>query len=460
MTSNTPEPSPFAQRRLLSSRAIVVLAVVAGWWAYGMVRGRDPRGIFGIFRQDTFVLYIVVTAIVIVIGSVIGVDDRVVRRRRKFKAVAILGSLGLMLLLFELLAMLGKVDYRLVFSTDRTTSEGYSPRFRIDRKLIALRYAHDSYQGRVAGDLVDRLNIDTPRRYDVDVRWDQNGFRNASDMSHSEIVMMGDSFLEAALVPFGQIASSVLARELGVSVMNLGHGGYGPQQEWVALKRFGLPARPKIVVWVFYEGNDLVNYHQYRTVMADWDGWLSRQQGYLARSFLPNALEALVRATRPNHSDRSMAIRRAGILQPPSQLAGQTMYFGYQCRPLNKADPLALLGLAKILGQARQACDAQGAKLLLVFAPNKWRVHRSSIIPGKGSELSGWTTNDLPEQLGRIARIKKVALLDATMALRKTAKSGGVVYHLDDAHWNAAGNRSVAIAIADIVRRGGWTDNP
>jgi len=439
---------------------IVVLGALAAFWVYGVLNGNEPNGIFGIFSGYAFVYYVVVSASIVAIGSVVGVKDRTVRRRRKFKAVAAAGSVMLLLVLLELPAMLDIVDYRIVFSNDPASSSYYNPRFRIDRTLIIRRHPHDTYRGRVAGDLVHRLNIDTDRRYDVLVRWDQNGFRNASDMTQAEIVVIGDSFVEAAMAPFEQIASSVLAGELDLSVMNLGTGGYGPQEELAILERFGLPARPRIVIWVFYEGNDLMNYHQYRFVMADWDGWVSKHRSYPARSFLPNALEATARVTRPENTDRSLAISRAGVLKPPSRMQGQTMYFGYQCPPLTRADRSALLGFAHILRKAKRACDAQDAKLLLTFAPNKWRVHLDSITPGPNSELSQWTINDLPDRLGGIARIEGVDFLDLTPPLRAASASGHVTYYLDDAHWNATGNRSAAIAIADVLRRNGWTESP
>ena len=445
---------------VLPIRIIVILSACAALWAYGILNGNDPSGIFGIFSAYAFVYYIVVSAFIVAIGSVAGVEDKAVRRRRKFKMIATAGSVVLVLLLLELPAVLGIVDYRIVFSTDRATSSYYNPRLRFDRTLITRRHPHDTYQGRVAGDLVHRLNIDTDRRYDVLVRWDQNGFRNASDMTRAEVVVIGDSFVEAALVPFEQIASSVLASELELPVMNLGNGGYGLQEELAVLERFGLPARPKVVVWMFYEGNDLRNYHEYRSVMADWDGWVSQQRSYPVRSFLPNALEAAARLTRPENTDRSFAIRRAGVLQHPSKLQGQTMYFGYQCPPLTRADRSALLGFTNILRKAKRACGAQEAKLLLAFAPNKWRVHCKSITPGPGSELDQWTTNDLPAHLGRIARIEGVDFLDLTLALRTASASGDVTYHLDDAHWSASGNRSVAIAIAGLLRANGWVENP
>lgn len=41
--------------------------------------------------------------------------------------------------------------------------------------------------------------------------------------------------------------------------LNLGMGGIGPLHELAILKEYGSVVRPKVVLWVYYEGNDLAD---------------------------------------------------------------------------------------------------------------------------------------------------------------------------------------------------------
>ena len=48
----------------------------------------------------------------------------------------------------------------------------------------------------------------------------------------------------------------------------LGHSGYGPQQELVVLKRYGLRLHPRTVIWTLFEGNDFSDAERYEEKVA------------------------------------------------------------------------------------------------------------------------------------------------------------------------------------------------
>lgn len=89
---------------------------------------------------------------------------------------------------------------------------------------------------------------------------DRYGFNNP-DSIHERIaverpiVIIGDSFVEGACTPDHFVGR--LQRSLTVPVVNLGKGGNGPLAELATLQEFGLPMRPRTVVWVYFAGNDL-----------------------------------------------------------------------------------------------------------------------------------------------------------------------------------------------------------
>jgi hypothetical protein len=84
---------------------------------------------------------------------------------------------------------------------------------------------------------------------------DELGFNNPRGLpAQVDIVIIGDSFAHGSCVPPGKDVASVL-RNKGYSTLNLGMGGSGPIIELATLIEFGLPRKPKFVVW-FFGGND------------------------------------------------------------------------------------------------------------------------------------------------------------------------------------------------------------
>ncbi len=88
---------------------------------------------------------------------------------------------------------------------------------------------------------------------------DRHGFNNPDalwDGPAPQIAMIGDSFTHGSCVSRDQNMASILLRHFGPT-LNLGVGGDGPLLELAALTEYAEPMRPKIVLWVFCEGNDL-----------------------------------------------------------------------------------------------------------------------------------------------------------------------------------------------------------
>ena len=90
------------------------------------------------------------------------------------------------------------------------------------------------------------------------IEWVTNndGFRGESENEVSDIVLLGDSFIDYGdneAQTFGKILEQQLD---GRPVTNLGISGYTPFHYLEVLKRYGLKRKPKVVFFCFYEGND------------------------------------------------------------------------------------------------------------------------------------------------------------------------------------------------------------
>ena len=93
--------------------------------------------------------------------------------------------------------------------------------------------------------------------YQADIR----GFNNPPGVwtqAPLDILIVGDSFSHGACVPPGKDVGSLL-RQGGKKVLNLGYGGNGPLLELAGLREYGPALKPRVVLWIYYEGNDLTD---------------------------------------------------------------------------------------------------------------------------------------------------------------------------------------------------------
>lgn len=88
---------------------------------------------------------------------------------------------------------------------------------------------------------------------------DRYGFRNTSEIWNEppmQVTVVGDSFAHGACVPDKSTIAGVI-RANYPKTLNLGASGNGPLSTLATIKEYVAPVTPKVVVWVYFEGNDL-----------------------------------------------------------------------------------------------------------------------------------------------------------------------------------------------------------
>jgi hypothetical protein len=88
---------------------------------------------------------------------------------------------------------------------------------------------------------------------------DEHGFHNPKGLWNSarlDLVVVGDSFAHGFCVP-SQKHFIALIRRHYPATLSLGMGGNGPLLELATLKEFLPSLKPKIILWVYFEKNDL-----------------------------------------------------------------------------------------------------------------------------------------------------------------------------------------------------------
>ncbi len=367
------------------------------------------------------------------------------------------GSLVFCWVLAEGAVLLGLVDYRVLFgSYESGTALSVAGR-RFDKELLWRHDPHYRYEAPYQGNIGRALCIPPDPARTVAVRYDRNGFRNARDLDSAEIVVIGDSYMEGYFTPDERVITTRLSELQEKSVANLGHSGYGPQQELVVLQRFGFPLAPQTVVWAFFEGNDFLDAERYEEkVLRSGNGWW---QDFWFRSLSRNVSALLFRSEQPCTPDESLKELRAEFLD--SMHRTTTVFFA-SAEVERVSEPTLRKAVAPII-RAAQLCRDRNIRFLVAFVPEKFRVyHDLPNLALSTAAIRQWHVSDLPGRLQRLLADAdpRIEYVDLTPALKTAARSGTPTYLADDTHWTDEGNLVAADAIHRALQKGSPAELP
>ena len=368
-------------------------------------------------------------------------------------------SLGLALAMLELPAGLKLTNYRTVFAI----TDGFDwehPAYLPDLELLYKPKPHQTLKMQVQrGNIGKVLCLPPHPEEPFNLIYDKNGFRNEEDLTTADIAVIGDSYVESQMMPGLQLATTWLADLTKQTVANLGQSGYGPQQELVVLKRYALPLHPKTVVWVFYEGNDLLDARGYADNVEALKTTWGRVDSFWYRSFTKNSLAWMTRSLQscvPNPNEKPQAARTTVIDSEGRQhrlyVKGRSVSVTLTTQELDD-----LQKTIAALEEAYRLVQEEGARFMVVFAPVAYRVyHQITNFEGVDGEATRWDVNDLPDRLRSIvAEISPdIEYFDLTPALQSAARNHTLVFLNDDTHWTADGHRVVAEALAQALTVG------
>jgi len=95
----------------------------------------------------------------------------------------------------------------------------------------------------------------------VTYKSDKHGFNNPSEAWQSgpvEVGILGDSYAHGFCVPPDRNFAALI-RQRYPATLNLAMAGAGPMLELATWKEYLQPLKPKVVLWFYYEGNDLID---------------------------------------------------------------------------------------------------------------------------------------------------------------------------------------------------------
>lgn len=315
---------------------------------------------------------------------------------------------------------------------------------------------------------------------------DKNGFRNTSVEERYDIIAVGDSFVAGSNVSDDQTWPALLAKSIGRPIYNLGVGGSGPPVYLANFSRFGLQLRPRVALFMIYEGND---FKEDVVVTGARAPTLSeRVSKHVERAFDASPVTLGLKRLSHDLFEKLGAQRPVpgyqeslGFMPIAVTGGGATHHYSFDPKRLiylnySKADFAASrewLATAGMLEKIVQLSRAQGIQPVFIYAPSTPHVvlplawdaipaeqlrtfaaYRKSRLPA-ADQFKQQVAENLDSEQSVVMDFcaqQKVECLALTDALRAATAAGQQTYFSYDQHWTPLGNAVAAGAIEAFLR--------
>jgi hypothetical protein len=285
----------------------------------------------------------------------------------------------------------------------------------------------------------------------VDYRTDKNGFRNSIELQKADIVFIGDSFTESATVAEEDTYARRVAHSTSLSAINLARGAYGPQQELIVLKRYGLSYEPRFVVWQLFEGNDLLDAEAF----VEWKNNPEQLVLPLKARYLDNSLlQQVLASTRTQES--------VGPMATLSYHDGSSRRVSLRYRYEPHQPAIRQTGMTETLSAiqaGQQLCESRGIKLVVVVVPTMVRVMQPHINFKTFEERRDFYPERIPgdkdftETVEEFCSHVGCGFIDGYDALREASASDNRgLYIPSDEHLDVRGHEVVSKVISDWIQ--------
>jgi lysophospholipase L1-like esterase len=432
------------------TKAAVWLGLVVLLWGLLAFVARIATAEAATAADLLFLLALPLTYVVLV-GTLVHASAR--PRQALIRGAALTLGLLMALSLLELAAAARLTHWELFFHWVRDEMQHYV----VDPDLGFRHTPGMRQSGRPQSDIELAWGLPATRPDRITVTYDHRGYRNTTELDRADIVLIGDSYVEGSYVSDDQTVSSLLQAGLVRPVANLGVAGYGTAQELIVLNRDAMPLQPRVVIWFFFEGNDLYNDDQFESALRAPRGVratsLTEGHGWWRRSFVRNAhaqLRLMLYPLAPRYCPHF------GTVSVGPYRGQKVLFWPEAAVPWTEFERDRWDRAQDTLREAARATRERDVDLLLIYVPIKFRVYRDFIEGPPGGELRDWALWSLPDLFAQFCRTEGLACLDLTGVLRDSVRAGGMPYAPTDSHWSPEGHRLVARAVEELLTSLGW----
>ncbi len=207
---------------------------------------------------------------------------------------------------------------------------------------------------------------------------DERGFHNPKGLHRSgtiDVAVLGDSYVHGVAVRSGEGLVSRIRGHIPRTV-NLGMGASGPLSELAILTEYAQPVRPRIVLWVYYEGNDLSDLTKengFKLLRGYLDGrrapWLRPRQREIDRELVRFAEELIKRHSKAVAQEPpTKPLEIPGLLRLTKLRGRVNQVLSPGARAKDRGHESLEL-LREVLSQARSRVERWDGKLYFVYLP-------------------------------------------------------------------------------------------
>jgi hypothetical protein len=220
---------------------------------------------------------------------------------------------------------------------------------------------------------------------------DRHGFNNPSEVWVSgpvEVAALGDSFTQGYCVPPAQNFVALI-RERQPATLNLGMAGDGPLMMLAKLTEYLTSLKPRVVLWFYFEGNDLDNLHAENksAVLRSYltDGYSQEslmRQDEIDRAMMDEIprLKAEGERLRTQRINRPLVEKLTNLAKLSTLRQQLGLVGGTEAGSTAAVEPANMELFRDVLRQARTRVERWGGQLVFVYLPD-WDRYAGTTTP-------------------------------------------------------------------------------
>jgi hypothetical protein len=280
---------------------------------------------------------------------------------------------------------------------------------------------------------------------------DEHGFHNPKGIwqrEHIDIAVVGDSYAQGACVSSGGNFVALIRKHYP-NTLNLGMGGSGPLIILATVKEYMPWLKPKVVLWCYYEGDDLNNLQAERNsplvmqyLADDFSQGLIEIQPDLDRALagiVERYMSLALTAEQMPQKGKSWTDRLKGIIKLDSVRSRLQLALSKKGADVTEQE---IELFRTIMLQAKDTVSSWGGKLYFVYLP-EWKRYYKPQNADKNRK-----------RVLKLVRTLEIPLIDIHQAFQNEKDPLALFPFRLYAHYNEKGYKLVSEEVLKVISSG------